>query len=113
MRSAENESSRETNSAAGDIPRNVSDALSRLFEEFEFFCVRQREGEGYRLLVNALERRLIESILRRTEGNQIQAAKIMGINRNTLRAKIKKFRVDVSEYKRQGVYKNKNLRNRL
>ncbi|MGH0030549.1 MAG: sigma-54 interaction domain-containing protein, partial [Myxococcota bacterium] len=46
------------------------------------------EGHVYREVMERVERPLIESVLRRTDGNQIRAAAILGINRNTLRKKI-------------------------
>ncbi len=46
-------------------------------------------GEGlYFCLKKEIERALIEETLRRLNGNQVQAAKLLGINRNTLRRKI-------------------------
>ncbi|MDX2232932.1 MAG: sigma-54 dependent transcriptional regulator [Hyphomonadaceae bacterium] len=47
------------------------------------------EGEGvYDRVLQAIERPLIELALQGTRGNQIKAAAILGINRNTLRKKI-------------------------
>lgn len=40
------------------------------------------------ILISAVERPLIASALRETQGNQIQAAELLGLNRNTLRKKI-------------------------
>jgi two-component system nitrogen regulation response regulator GlnG len=40
------------------------------------------------ILISAVERPLIASVLRETHGNQIQAAELLGLNRNTLRKKI-------------------------
>ncbi|MCP9464074.1 MAG: hypothetical protein NNA25_04670 [Nitrospira sp.] len=42
----------------------------------------------YPVLIAAVERPLIASVLRETNGNQIQAAELLGLNRNTLRKKI-------------------------
>jgi len=42
----------------------------------------------YRRLLDRVERPLIESVLAHTGGNQIRAAALLGINRNTLRKKI-------------------------
>jgi two-component system nitrogen regulation response regulator GlnG len=42
----------------------------------------------YRKILERAERPLIEAVLARTEGNQIRAATLLGINRNTLRKKI-------------------------
>ena len=45
----------------------------------------------YRTVVESVERPLIEKALERTFGNQVKAAKILGIHRNTLKMKISKF----------------------
>lgn len=53
----------------------------------------------YRTTIGATEKALIEKTLERTFGNQIKAAKILGINRNTLRSKIRKFGISVNRWK--------------
>lgn len=55
----------------------------------------------YKLLLDTFEKPLIENVLRKTEGNQLEAAKVLGINRNTLHAKIKKLEIDVNGFKKQ------------
>lgn len=45
----------------------------------------------YDLMLRKIERPLITQILHRTGGNQVQAAKVLGINRNTLRTKMKLY----------------------
>src|SRR3989454_307774 len=45
-------------------------------------------GELYATLISAVERPLIEIVLERVGGNQVKAADMLGINRNTLRKKI-------------------------
>ena len=47
---------------------------------------------GIQLIPN-MERLLIEGALRKTDGNQVQAAKLLGISRNTLRNRIGKFKL--------------------
>ncbi len=42
----------------------------------------------YQKLVTEIERPLIEQAMRRAEGNQVRAARILGLNRNTLRKKL-------------------------
>lgn len=62
------------------------------------FVQKIRAGRGrnlYTLLLREIEKPLIRHILRETGGNQVQAATILGINRNTLRKKIKQFRIPV------------------
>lgn len=45
----------------------------------------------HELIMTKVEKPLLAQILRRTGGNQVHAAKILGINRNTLRKKIKMY----------------------
>ncbi len=52
------------------------------------------EGNLYANLLEHLERPLIELTLEKTGGNQLQAAAMLGINRNTLRKKISALGVD-------------------
>jgi two-component system nitrogen regulation response regulator GlnG len=47
----------------------------------------------YALILERVERPLIELTLERTGGNQLQAATILGINRNTLRKKIATLKI--------------------
>ncbi|MGC9518442.1 MAG: helix-turn-helix domain-containing protein [Desulfuromonadaceae bacterium] len=42
----------------------------------------------YNMVLYQMERPLLRIILEKTGGNQLQAARILGINRNTLRKKI-------------------------
>ncbi len=45
------------------------------------------------ILIQAVEGPLIQHALRETDGNQIQAARLLGMNRNTLRKKIEAYRI--------------------
>ncbi len=47
----------------------------------------------YDAVMNRVEKPLLELILERTRGNQIRAAKMLGINRNTLHKKIKDLKI--------------------
>jgi len=53
----------------------------------------------YPLIIGRVERTVIETTLERTFGNQLKAAKILGINRNTLRTKIKKLGINIEKWK--------------
>jgi DNA-binding protein Fis len=48
------------------------------------------------MLIKAVERPLITFALKETNGNQIQAAQLLGMNRNTLRKKISELRIPVN-----------------
>jgi len=49
----------------------------------------------YEMVLHQVERPLINIILQQTRGNQVRTAEILGINRNTLRKKIKTLEIDV------------------
>jgi two-component system nitrogen regulation response regulator GlnG len=53
----------------------------------------------YHSVIESVEKPLIEKSLERTSGNQYKAAKLLGINRNTLRTKIKKLGIEVDRWK--------------
>ena len=47
------------------------------------------------VLISAVERPLIEVVLQRAGGNQVKAAEMLGINRNTLRKKITELGIEI------------------
>ncbi len=49
------------------------------------------EGELYRLIQSKMERPLFQLVLKKLGGNQVKAAKAMGIHRNTLRKKLREL----------------------
>lgn len=51
----------------------------------------------YQMVLHQVERPLINIVLQKTRGNQIKTADILGINRNTLRKKIKVLDIDVKQ----------------
>lgn len=82
---------------------------SRIYKNFLRICAQKLgnpaladKGGVYRRVIDSAEKQLIENTLKKTEGNQIQAAEILGINRNTLRAKIRKLGIKVCLITRGG-----------
>ncbi len=67
------------------LHRCVAAALDGYFE--------QLDGDGaqglYDLLIAEVERPLLESVMRHVEDNQSRAAEVLGVNRGTLRRKLK------------------------
>jgi two-component system nitrogen regulation response regulator GlnG len=53
------------------------------------------DSSVYRELLERVERPLLTAVLERTEGNQIRAASLLGINRNTLRKKIAELAIEL------------------
>ena len=50
---------------------------------------RRESANLYDLLIGLVERPLLRAVLRETGGNQVRAAALLGINRNTLRKKLR------------------------
>jgi len=75
--------------SGNEIGRSVERSLDEYF--------RKLDGEPphgvYDMVIAHVERALLTSILERTHGNQTHAADMLGINRNTLRAKLTKYRL--------------------
>jgi DNA-binding NtrC family response regulator len=61
------------------------------------FCMSETRGQGT-LSLKALEEEHIRTALRRAEGNQRKAAKLLDITRDTLRYRLKKLGIDSSQY---------------
>lgn len=78
--------------------RNI-DSLRDKVIELENFLYKEKPGLLYKSILEAVEKSLIEHTLKQTEGNQLKAAKVLGINRNTIRAKIKRMGIDVTRWK--------------
>ncbi len=68
-------------------------------EKIEEFFITVKTGEIYRSVIDDMERILIEKALERSCGNQLIASKILGLNRNTLRTKIRKLHIDMGRFK--------------
>ncbi len=68
--------------------------------DIEKFFMTIQKGEIYKTVIGDIEKSLIEKALEHTSGNQITAARFLGINRNTIRSKIKKLNIDISRFKK-------------
>jgi DNA-binding protein Fis len=53
----------------------------------------ERPGRVYRDALEQLERPLLEHVLSLTGGNQLRAARLLGLNRNTLRKRCRALRL--------------------
>ncbi len=74
----------------------TGDDLAQIIERDVWAALAADEtGEIYRTILECVERPLIKTVLEHTDGNQIRAASILGINRNTLRKKIVELGISV------------------
>ena len=67
--------------------------------ELEESLYNEKKGRLYKSILEVIEKPLLEHILERTEGNQLKAARILGLNRNTIRSKIKRLGINVDKWK--------------
>lgn len=77
--------------------KNIS--IEALFRDIDYMFLNTEGSVLYKKIVEAVERPLIEKALERTFGNQLKAAKILGISRNTLKSKIIKFGLRAEKWK--------------
>ena len=75
--------------SGNEIGRSIERSLDEYF--------RKLDGEPphgvYDMVIAHVERALLTSTLERANGNQTHAADMLGMNRNTLRAKLAKYRL--------------------
>lgn len=77
------------------LRQNVQAAIRRYLEDMG-----QSQPESlYRTLMAEVEPPLIEEVLRHTQGNQTRTARILGMTRNTLRAKLDRYDIPVTNGK--------------
>ena len=66
---------------------HTQEALNQYFESLNGY----RPGDLYELVLSEVEKPLLRTVLEYTGGNQSEAAAILGINRGTLRKKLKAY----------------------
>jgi len=81
--------------AGNDRPRGLARALERPLTEYFETGLENDAGDLHASVVGEVERPLITMVLRRTSGNQLRAAAMLGLNRNTLRKKIRELDITV------------------
>jgi len=83
-------------SAAASVA--IDATLEEIIERKLLECVRglreHASANLYDLMIGLVEKPLLRAVLRETGGNQVRAAQILGINRNTLRKKLTEHGID-------------------
>ena len=69
------------------LRKHTEEALHRYFKTLNG----DRPGDLYELVLGEVEEPLFKAVMDYTQGNQSQAAGILGINRGTLRKKLKTY----------------------
>jgi len=67
---------------------NIQEVVQRSLEEFFSDLGEQQPSNIYDMVVLTVEKPMLQAVMARADGNQSQAAEMLGINRNTLRKKL-------------------------
>ncbi len=76
--------------------------LQNQIKDIEAFFLKKDTKHLYKHVLEIVEKPLIEMVLKTASGNQKKAAELLGINRNTLHAKIKKLKINAKNFKSAG-----------
>jgi len=74
---------------SNEIGRSVERSLDEYFHTLDG----ESPSRVYDMVIGHVERAMLASVMERTNGNQTQAADMLGVNRNTLRAKLTKYKL--------------------
>ena len=75
----------------GGLSACVKGSLERYFHDLNG---ERPAGDLYDLVIQEVERPLLEIVMKHVKSNQCRAAELLGINRNTLRKKLKLHGLD-------------------
>ena len=85
--------SREINSNNKKVHTFLEKWLDKSIKQYVGAMDEKNNGHLHELIIGGIEKPLVEIVLKETNGNQTQAANILGINRNTLRKKIAEYEI--------------------
>jgi Fis family transcriptional regulator, factor for inversion stimulation protein len=74
------------------LNHHVKNSIKQYFSNFEIIEP-QNIVNLYNLVISEVEKPLLETVLEYTNSNQSQAAKLLGLSRNTLRKLIAKYSI--------------------
>ena len=78
-----------TKDRKGPLAACVRQSLERYFNDLNG----EKTTDVYDMVIAEVEKPLLEIVMRHVKSNQCKAAEILGINRNTLRKKLKQYKL--------------------
>jgi Fis family transcriptional regulator, factor for inversion stimulation protein len=69
-------------------PHTIDEAVTRSLEKYFRDLEGTQPASIYEMVLRAVERPMLEVVMRQAAGNQLRASEMLGINRNTLRKKL-------------------------
>ncbi|MBF0336407.1 MAG: sigma-54-dependent Fis family transcriptional regulator [Nitrospirae bacterium] len=82
-------------------PCSMHDFLKDKLSKYLKDITQLNDGNLYNTIIAEVEKSLISIVLAETNGNQLKASRALGINRNTLRAKLKQYQISISDTKKE------------
>jgi two-component system nitrogen regulation response regulator GlnG len=74
---------------------SIYDFLDEKLKRYLKKLTKLERSNLYDDVISEVEKSLISIVLKETEGNQLRAAKALGINRNTLRSKVREYKIRI------------------
>lgn len=71
--------------------QSIDEAITRSLEKYFDDLEGARPSAIYDMVLAAVERPMLEVVMRQAQGNQLRASEMLGINRNTLRKKLQQY----------------------
>jgi len=84
-----NKNNKKNQKLNGSLNHSTETALKKYFKTLNG----HKPINLYRFVIKEVERPLMKEVMKYTENNQSEAAKILGINRTTLRNKLKEYKI--------------------
>ena len=72
-------------------PPSIDEAVTRSLEKYFLDLDGARPSAIYDMVLAAVERPMLEVIMKQAQGNPLRASEMLGINRNTLRKKLQHY----------------------
>ncbi|MCL6583638.1 MAG: sigma-54 dependent transcriptional regulator [bacterium] len=89
----------------------LAQSLDLLLDKvFDLITATVKEGPDSLDAISLLEKEMIERAIRKTSGNKVQAASLLGINRNTLRNKMERYGIADAVSEREETKRWENLK---
>jgi Fis family transcriptional regulator len=79
-----------TREKKGPIAACVKSSMDKYFNDLNG----EKTSDVYDMVMAEVEKPLLEAVMKYTKSNQCRAADVLGINRNTLRKKLKQYKLD-------------------
>lgn len=75
-------------------PTTLSDHIKAMLKDYFKDLDGHQPADIYQMVLQEIEQPLLETVLTHTRGNQSKAAELLGLNRGTLRKKLKQYDIN-------------------